>query len=186
MKATGRELGNWLATPANLGEDDGEEKKMRGVKGCLPRNPEFTISINGCHECTNFCKNGKGYPRGYFSGRRYTVARYLWEKAYGPIGPGLSIRHKCDNPACINLDHIEIGTNLENVADRVSRGRSAFGERNGRAKLKESDVLFILKSSESTVFLSKMFGVTEFTIRELRKGRSWRKVVEKLAPLLSM
>jgi hypothetical protein len=58
---------------------------------------------------------------------------------YGEIPKGMVIRHKCDNPACCNIEHLEIGTPLDNVNDMIERGRKAIniirGTQNGQSKL---------------------------------------------------
>jgi hypothetical protein len=49
--------------------------------------------------------------------------RFAWELAYGPIPPGLSICHRCDNPPCVRPDHLFLGTTRENVFDSIAKGR---------------------------------------------------------------
>ena len=66
---------------------------------------------------------GRGGPRGY-------VARYLLEQHLGrPLRPGEVTRHSCDNPPCCNPTHLLVGTQKQNLADMVDRGRSNAGER---------------------------------------------------------
>lgn len=61
--------------------------------------------------------------------RTVRVHRLVWEHHYGPIPEGLVVRHKCDNPPCCNIEHLEIGTQQENIQDKVERGRSRWGRR---------------------------------------------------------
>jgi hypothetical protein len=56
--------------------------------------------------------------------------RWSWTLANGPIPDGMVVMHRCDNPPCVNPGHLSLGTQLENIADRVSKGRSATGLRN--------------------------------------------------------
>jgi len=64
---------------------------------------------------------------GYAMGANRRVSRYLWERANGTIPEGLVVRHKCDNAACVELSHLELGTHAENMKDRDSRGRQFRG-----------------------------------------------------------
>ncbi len=65
------------------------------------------------------------YGRVTINGKRESIHRVVWE-AYGPIPNGKLIRHKCDNPPCILLDHLEIGTDADNAKDKMDRGRSGL------------------------------------------------------------
>lgn len=137
---------------------------------------EYVENINGCHICTSHSCTTDGYPRITLLGRLQRISRILYEKHNGQIPDGMVLRHTCDNPGCINLAHLIIGTHADNVADRVLRGRSAVGVRNGRSKLNEQQVQQILGSTASHCSLSRQFGVSEKTIRLIRQGRNWASV----------
>lgn len=113
--------------------------------------------------------------------------RRAYEDAYGPIPKGLIVRHKCDVPRCVNVDHLELGTNQDNTDDMYRRGRAPVGERHGNHKLTEVDALLIRASDERGVVLADRFGVSQATISEIRRGVSWRhagvsREVENLNP----
>jgi len=79
--------------------------------------------------------NGDGYGRLFLGGNaKHSVGahRVSWQFHKGPIPKGLHVLHRCDNRKCVNPSHLWLGTNSENVADRVSKGRSArlFGPKN--------------------------------------------------------
>ena len=76
-------------------------------------------------------KNDRGY--GYISigAKLIRVPRLIWKLEYGDIPQGLNVLHKCDNPPCINLDHLFLGTPKENTRDAMLKGRfrpSEFGK----------------------------------------------------------
>jgi hypothetical protein len=72
--------------------------------------------------------------------KRLRVHRVAWQLVKGPIPKGKSILHSCDNPPCLNPDHLRPGTQTENVQDTVSRGHSLIGERNPMRRLSEDQV----------------------------------------------
>jgi len=90
---------------------------------------------------------------------------------------GLVIRHRCDNPSCVNPDHLEVGTQIDNVRDAVQRGRIQKGSKRWKAVLVESDIPFI-KYWHDAGFLQKdiasSFGVARSAICMILKGKAWK------------
>lgn len=87
--------------------------------------------MTDCVEWSGY-RNDKGYGRvyirssGYGQGDwRYVLAhRWVWEQANGPIPDGMVVMHTCDNRACIEMSHLRLGTQAENLADMKAKGRS--------------------------------------------------------------
>lgn len=140
--------------------------------------------------CINWLgtKNKKGY--GTFSNKNFKTA-YAHRIAYiiknGEIPEGLLACHTCDNPGCVNADHIFIGTAKDNTQDMVNkkRGNLKKGERfihapfRPYAKLTECDVREIRKNIENGVTmvqLSKIYGVSDRTINDINSGRLWPSI----------
>lgn len=73
------------------------------------------ITLTGCHECS-LSVNSEGYSTISFQARMWRTHRLLWIIEYGDIPDGLVIDHVCRNRTCCNLDHLELVTNLENIA----------------------------------------------------------------------
>ena len=98
---------------------------------------------------------------------------------------GKVVRHKCDNRGCVNPDHLEIGTVLDNSRDMVDRGRSARGDKQHLAKLSDADVREIRKRYkrrdpvDGGRALACEFGVTPQAISYVVKGETWRHVSER-------
>ena len=101
----------------------------------------------------------------------------------GPIPPGKCVLHKCDNPPCVNPQHLFVGTKLDNALDMVSKMRHVYGERQGAHKLKEADVLAIhnlMKLGVPQIRIAQMFGVGPMQISRIKRGQRWRHVFEKI------
>lgn len=81
-----------------------------------------SVSSSGCHEFTG--KLTRGYGRITLRSNRMVYAHRLsWESARGPIPTGLKVLHICDNPRCVNIDHLFLGTQKDNIADCIAKGR---------------------------------------------------------------
>ena len=66
---------------------------------------------------------GNGYGKIKRKGKQLAAHRVAWEKVHGPIPDGLFVLHRCDNPPCVNVDHLFLGTQLDNMRDRLQKGR---------------------------------------------------------------
>ncbi|MCL8077200.1 HNH endonuclease [Enterobacter hormaechei] len=132
-------------------------------------------------------KNEQGYGRIKVKGKLIHIHRFAYCVANGLTLDeidGLVIRHKCDNPSCINPSHLETGTPMENVQDRVKRGRSASGEKNGVAKLTARQVEEIISTyvPNSKEFGGKAlgikYGVHQTTISKIIRNDIWSRYVQ--------
>lgn len=68
-------------------------------------------------------KMTRGYGMVWHEGRQWYAHRLAWTLANGPIPDGLLIMHSCDNRACVNVEHMALGTVADNAADMVAKGR---------------------------------------------------------------
>jgi hypothetical protein len=104
--------------------------------------------------------------------------RMAWEMTQGPIPSGLVVLHKCDTPACINPDHLRIGTKKQNSEDMVLKGRTngPKGERCARAKLTQEQVLAIRLDGRTTVEIAAEYGVHHSNISRIKRGLRWSHI----------
>ncbi len=105
-----------------------------------------------------------------------TAHRWSYEIHNGPIPKGAHVCHSCDVRSCVNPDHLWLGTNEDNNADKVRKRRHKYGEQNYFAKLSASDVSAIRKSDKTANELASLYNVWPHTIRNIRRGKTWRLV----------
>lgn len=101
--------------------------------------------------------------------------RLSYEIHNGQIPDGLIVCHHCDNPGCVNPDHLFVGTQKDNAQDALKKRRHYVGEKNGRSKLTKENVKEILHSSLNGQQLADKFDVTRQTINKVRRGETWQK-----------
>lgn len=139
------------------------------------------FGLDDCWEWTGG-RDRRGYGRfGVRDGVAKLAHRVAYELAVGPIPDGLHILHRCDNPACVNPDHLRAGTQIENIAEMDHRGRRVNaqprGEDHPRAKLTVTDVAVIREwapAGWSYADLAAAFGVSKGLIGRILRGEIWR------------
>ena len=103
--------------------------------------------------------------------------RAAWRLFKSQIPQGSHVLHRCDNPICVNPNHLFLGSQADNARDMWTKGRAkpgvSLGERHGMSKVTESMVREIRTSSESGVSLSRRLGITPTTVCDIRKRRTW-------------
>lgn len=153
---------------------------MNGTIGKL----EYEIDqTTGCFICTSHHTTKKyECPVLRINNRTIRAPRYVYAITKGDIPDGYVIRHTCDNPSCINPDHLIVGTHADNVADCVSRNRNAVGEAHGRAKLTKIDVISIYFSKYTKTSLAKKYNVDRKIISHIWNKKLWLSVTRDFLP----
>lgn len=149
---------------------------------------KYIVAYDGCWNWTA-STNQKGYGRlktteGLISAHRLSYAHYI-----GPIDEGMHVLHACDNPRCVNPKHLWLGTNMDNVADCMAKGRVTGylhspvffkkGASNHIAKLTDKKVLDIRKriaNGEEQQALAKEYGVSKACVTKIHFRRTWTHI----------
>lgn len=124
-------------------------------------------------------KDGYGHVR--YQRDMWLTHRLAWKLTKGSIPEGKRILHKCDNPPCINPDHLFIGTDKDNRDDMISKGRQRFpnGTEIGIAKLTDEKVREIRSLHAVGISYSEIgrrYGVSHVAVRLAIIGRTWKHV----------
>lgn len=135
----------------------------------------FWSKVDKSGDCWEWqAATANGYGRFNVNGFSMLAHRYVLILEGIDIPSGMHVGHHCDNPKCVNRDHLFLGTDADNLADMAAKGRSTFGERNPQATLTEDEVLKIRESNESTRVIAERFGICRSTVSKIRKRKRWR------------
>lgn len=139
-----------------------------------------------CWPWTDFLKNGRGQFFVFSNGKskRYLASRMAWILTNGPIAEGHQVCHRCDNPTCVNPNHLFTGTQSDNMADMRSkqRGRipqAMIGAANHNTKLTPEAVRAIRRDralGASIRTIGKNYGVHHGTISRIVRNLTWTHV----------
>lgn len=119
---------------------------------------------------------GKGYGRLWVGQRNEFAHRVSWELFRGKRPKDMIVCHHCDNPGCVNPDHLFLGTHADNIRDRDEKLRTARGEKNGNRKLDEEQARFIKYSVMSPDTLAARFDIDRTQVFNIRAGKQWKHV----------
>lgn len=150
-------------------------------------NKDGPVRISGLGPCWTW--TARRLPSGY--GQIYAEGvgpqsshRLSWMFANGEIPAGMCVCHRCDNPPCVNPDHLFLGTDADNARDRDTKGRLVVGRRmrgeeSHLARLSQFSVTQIRNMRRRGVpatRIADIFGVTAANVRHIVARRTWRHV----------
>jgi len=138
-------------------------------KTLAERIAAYTKRSSGCWEWVG-ARNAHGYCTLNVTSGSTLVHRRVWELEHGPVPAGIGVLHRCDNPGCVRLDHLFLGTHADNMADKQAKSRF-------NRKLTVRAVLAIRKSKAAQKVLADKYDVSLATISLVRRGRIWRHLL---------
>ena len=146
--------------------------RIRPLKERFFRHVDKTLS---CWLWTGYKINGYGK---ILVGTRYGhqfAHRVSWEIHHSKIPDGMLVCHACDTPACVNPDHLFLGTQKDNLKDMSVKGRSLRGEKSKLAILTEEEVREIRKNwpAKTQIELSRLYGVSKGCIHRIVRNLNW-------------
>ena len=141
------------------------------------------VQVGEAHECWPWTGSKPDGRYGHFSVGAKAIKAHRWIYALlnGPIPDDLIVRHKCDNPQCVNPAHLELGTTADNMRDKHDRGRAANrqGEKHPLARLNEASVRELRRLASlghTHGSLASQFGIARQTVGNIVRGRNWSHI----------
>ena len=139
--------------------------------------------VTGCHEFRGR-KDGHGYGQIKNKGHGVLVHRWIWEQRHGSLSMDQQVLHKCDNPGCVNLDHLFLGDHATNMADKAAKGRSknvprGFAHKRPMAKVTQAQVIEIkalLARGYRQADVARDFRLSRQLVSDISLGKTWKHV----------
>lgn len=129
----------------------------------------YKITSSGCHECVSHLPNIGGYFDFIRNRKRWKIHRYVFTIIKCDILPGLLIRHICNNPSCINTDHLIAGTHKDNANDRKFNNKP---KKKHKYLMKEEKLIIASDKQHTAEELAEIYTVSYSTIVNIRKKYS--------------
>jgi len=137
------------------------------------------IPFHACWEWVGG-KNIFGYGRFNVDGKMQSAHRFSYGLRNPDFDRSLNICHRCDNPGCVNPDHLFAATQKENIADRDRKGRRkmSYGDRHYRSKITSDQAKEIkaLKGKMKQTDIAKKFGINRSNVARIISGKYWKHI----------
>lgn len=136
------------------------------------------VKVGKPDECWEWQANKQRYGRLRLNDKNPLAHRVSWLIHFGEIPQGMCVLHKCDNPPCVNPNHLWLGTQDDNMKDMANKGKRKGIPTHIKLSKKDREQIKILYwiNSLTQEKIAKLFGVSNGTIAHLLSGISWRDV----------
>ncbi|MDQ6598076.1 HNH endonuclease [Bacillus salipaludis] len=145
------------------------KKAVKGIVKPKPTalqrfNEKWTEDENGCHVWKGY-KSKVGYGQFKMNKKVYRSHRASFELKKRPLEPGEVVRHKCDNPSCVNVNHLELGTVQDNNMDKLERFRQPWHY----AVIDYLEMLFMYQIGVPIDIIARRFSIKKTTLKSRLK-----------------
>jgi hypothetical protein len=170
---------------------------LKKLGGCKPKPAVYRFNMSYKKDEKTCCwiwqgKSRSGasklYGRIKVDGKSMPAHRFSWEIHNEQKTPsGMFVLHRCDNPECVNPDHLFLGTHQDNMDDKVSKNRQAkgdsfknrkpaFGSKNGLSKLTDQKAMQIFLDDRPQRKIAADYGITQASVFYIKSKRTWRHI----------
>lgn len=138
-------------------------------------------AVNKTDTCWIWTKGklSAGYGQTVVDKQKWTAHRLFYTFYHGPIPEGFLVCHKCDNPSCVNPEHLFLGTHKDNNRDCYQKGRMPlrYGDlAKNVAKLSRDQALDIKYGKLSSKELQKKYNIHQSQVSRIRSGKTWKNI----------
>lgn len=147
-------------------------------------NQYFTKQSSGCWEWQGSC-TADGYGKFWMDGKNVAAHRASFILNHRKNPDGKMVLHTCDNPRCVNPDHLVLGTHRDNVLHMKERNRFLVGEQNGNSKITSDDARKIIKEllgGGKVRAVARQFGHSRNLVKAISNKMTWRHIWEEFTP----
>ena len=139
------------------------------------------IPESGCWIWTACCSS-EGYGKIGVAGKSEYAHRVSWEIHNGEIPEsighhGTCVLHRCDVPACVNPDHLFLGSIKDNIQDMISKNRNKppclGGDSHGMSKISKTTAIKIFTDTRFQTTLAQEYGLSQTTISKIKRREHW-------------
>lgn len=136
---------------------------------------------SGCRVWDGSLNKPGGYGRISYMGKGWRTHRLAYLLLQGPIPEGMDLLHSCDNPHCINPNHLRPGTHAENIKEAYTKGRKTVSQGSGhpRFSFTAEQAQEIVASRQPAIAVAAAYGVHPSTVYRLRNATTWKSLNRK-------
>jgi len=170
------DMGKGLYCSMSCARSGNPSKKRRNQ---TERFYDFVKKTESCWAWTGRCTEfGYGQFKDMRTYKTVLAHRFSYEIHKGPIPKGLCVLHHCDNPPCVNPDHLFLGTHKDNTQDAAKKQRMAYGEKHNKTTILKKDVEYIRNAFPKTPVhqLASQFNVCRQTIYNITHYKTWAHI----------
>jgi hypothetical protein len=131
---------------------------------------KYQILPNGCWMWLGN-KNSAGYPMIWLNGKSVRAHRVMFSINNGGLSDDLVVCHTCDNPSCVNPDHLFSGSRDDNNKDCKNKKRNAFGMKNGHAKISAEQIKEIRLDSRTQSEIALSYGINQSHVSRIKSDK---------------
>lgn len=133
---------------------------------------------SGCRVWDGSLNKPGGYGRISYMGKGWRTHRLAYLLLQGPIPEGMDLLHSCDNPRCINPNHLRPGTHAENIKEAYTKGRKTTpqGPSHPRFSLTHEQALEVVASTEPVPVIADKYGISKSAVYRLRNAVTWKSL----------